>query len=333
MDERSSPTSRVEASVSGPALGIGAVAQRLGIAVATLRSWERRYGIGADGHSPGGHRRYTSEDMARLEYMCRLAGEGTPPAEAAALALSGGRGSDADAPRPAARAGGGGTLPVGRGAARRSGQGLAKAAMRLDPAAVAGVLDDAFATGGVVDTWDELVVPVLFGMGRKWAESSAALGQGAHGSRYVEVEHLLTYGVSAALHRAVAQAASEVGEVAASARSRGVVLACTEGELHTLALEALAAALAERGLPVRMFGAGLPRAALVQAVRRTGPAAVVLWSQTAPTCDLQALAMLRDAPRTTVVPAGPGWRAGARDVPLPTPANLRDAVRMLAGEP
>lgn len=50
-------------------------------------------------------------------------------------------------------------------------------------------------------------------------------------------------------------------------------------EDHPLPLEALPAALAERGMPVKMFGAALPVEALVEAVRRTGPAAVGLWAQ------------------------------------------------------
>jgi hypothetical protein len=57
------------------------------------------------------------------------------------------------------------------------------------------------------------------------------------------------------------------------------LLACVPGENHTLALEVLAAALAEHGLPVRMFGAALPAEALIEAVRRTGPAAVALCAQ------------------------------------------------------
>ena len=53
---------------------------------------------------------------------------------------------------------------------------------------------------------------------------------------------------------------------------RPVLLACTPGELHSLPLSALAAALAEHGIGVRLLGGGLPAGALAAAVRRTGPA-------------------------------------------------------------
>ena len=48
---------------------VGAVARRLGVAPSTLRTWNRRYGIGARELSPGRHRRYTAEDIVRLEHM------------------------------------------------------------------------------------------------------------------------------------------------------------------------------------------------------------------------------------------------------------------------
>ncbi len=36
-----------------PALTVAAVARRLGVAPATLRTWDRRYGLGPSEHTPG----------------------------------------------------------------------------------------------------------------------------------------------------------------------------------------------------------------------------------------------------------------------------------------
>jgi DNA-binding transcriptional MerR regulator len=66
----------------------GAVARRLGIAPATLRSWNRRYRLGPAAHQPGQHRRYTEQDVAVLEAMCHLVGEGVAPSAAAGMARS-----------------------------------------------------------------------------------------------------------------------------------------------------------------------------------------------------------------------------------------------------
>ncbi|MDO8122369.1 MerR family transcriptional regulator [Isoptericola sp. b490] len=70
------------------ALSVAAVARRLGIAPATLRTWDRRYGLGPSEHSAGAHRRYSPDDLARLLTMRRLTLEGVAPGEAARTALS-----------------------------------------------------------------------------------------------------------------------------------------------------------------------------------------------------------------------------------------------------
>ena len=68
---------------------VGTVARRLGIAPSTLRTWNRRYGIGAEELSPGRHRRYTADDITRLEQMQKLILRGAAPADAARAALAG----------------------------------------------------------------------------------------------------------------------------------------------------------------------------------------------------------------------------------------------------
>jgi hypothetical protein len=69
-----------------PRLPVAAVAGRLGVAPATLRTWDRRYGLGPTRHSAGEHRRYSPADVARLDLLHRLVLAGVPPAEAARIA-------------------------------------------------------------------------------------------------------------------------------------------------------------------------------------------------------------------------------------------------------
>ncbi|MGW4897257.1 MerR family transcriptional regulator, partial [Kitasatospora sp. NPDC004240] len=70
-------------------LPTGGVARRLGVSPTTVRSWERRYGIGPARREPGHHRRWSAEDIAVLEAMCRLTARGVRPGEAARAALAG----------------------------------------------------------------------------------------------------------------------------------------------------------------------------------------------------------------------------------------------------
>ncbi|MFB7399912.1 MerR family transcriptional regulator [Streptomyces rubiginosohelvolus] len=319
-------------------LTTGAVARLLGVAPTTLRSWDRRYGIGPAAREDGRHRRWTGADIAALRNMCALTSAGLPPAEAARTVLAGtsGAGTSSTGPSRAEEPGAGasgapaaprsarasrapGPLPVGR--ARQECRGLARAAVRLDAPALDELLTAVLDRYGLPAAWDEVIMPVLHAVGRKWETA---------GERYIEVEHLLSWHVSGALRGVTAGRTPTPGAGLA-------LLACVPGETHTLALEALAATLAQQGLPVRMFGAAVPAGALEGAIRRTGPAAVVLWAQSRKTASPALVARLdalewgvRGARRRPVVcVAGPGWAGrqapGARHL-----SGLSDAVDTLA---
>jgi hypothetical protein len=294
--------------VGDDALSAGAVARRLGVAVTTLRTWHRRYGLGPSQHTPGQHRRYTTEDLARLEIMRRLTAEGVAPAEAARWAR---RAPESVSPETdTARTGGGRTIPVGR--AGPAARGLARAAMRLDPVGIRSTVEQSIAAHGVVATWENVITPVLVGIGER---HSATQG-------YIEVEHLVSRCVSGTL--------ATVPRPPMAAGPARVLLSCADEEQHTLALEALAAALAEAGVSCRLLGARVPVAALMEAVARTGPAAVVLWSHAPVTADPVQLTALLSGPRRPllVLAAGPGWSVGELPAGVIRPASLPEAVAL-----
>lgn len=163
---------------------------------------------------------------------------------------------------------------------------------------------------GVVRTWEDLICPVLVGIGERQSETTLL----------IEVEHLLS--------RTVSEALSAVPRPAGPAR---VLLACADDEQHTLSLEALAAALAEHGCPSRLLGARVPPSALRDAVRRTGPKAVLVWSQLPGTGDPAQLAALMEVrPRPAVLAvAGPGWPADGLSEGFVRPPSLGQALSLL----
>ncbi|MFD4354458.1 MerR family transcriptional regulator [Nocardia sp. NPDC058518] len=145
---------------------VRAVADRLGIPTATLRSWNRRYGIGPAQDRPGRHRLYTDTDIAVLEHMLGLIAGGASPAGAAAAAR--------------------GPAPVlgDRG-------GLLDAAFALDTGTVCAHLDAHVRAHGVVQTWEALCRPAF-------ADIVARQGGG---EGCIDVEHLLSWSIAAVMQQ------------------------------------------------------------------------------------------------------------------------------------
>ena len=63
----------------------GAVARMLRMPAATLRIWERRYGVTAPATTPSGHRQYSAADVQRLALVRQLTAVGHPIGSLAAL--------------------------------------------------------------------------------------------------------------------------------------------------------------------------------------------------------------------------------------------------------
>ncbi len=280
-------------AVGEPPLTVAAVARRLGIAPATLRTWDRRYGVGPPGHTTGRHRRYAPADVHRLELMQRALLNGASPAEAAEYALRAASNPTGPDPVvvPPAR---GGDDEAGRllmpGAARPA-RGLGRAAMAMDEVSVQRMLAEAIEADGVGPVWDEVIRPVLAAIG----------GRALSAGDCVEVEHLVTECAMAAMVRATPL-------VTAPRNPRPVLLGCAPGERHSLPLYVLRAALARRGLSTRMLGCAVPLPALGAAVRRTAPAAVALYAHVPANADPAALVRLpRTRQRVHLFACGPGW--------------------------
>ncbi len=287
-----------------PGLTVAAVARRMGVAPATLRTWDRRYGLGPSVHEPGSHRRYTAADMARLDHMRRLVIAGIPPAQAASAARdldsttsSWLRSIACHHARPPIRRTP--TSPVATAAAPcwrcraeppRCADWPGRPRLSTRPH-VPRSSPTPSTSAASLWTWDNLLVPVLIAVGDRWQDS----GKG------VEVEHALSTVIQECLTASLRLSTEPVN-------CRAVLLACAPDEMHSLPLWAVAAGLAERGVYARIFGSGLPSASLAHAVHRLGPAAVFVWAQLPASADLAQLAQLRSfRPAPTVLAGGPGW--------------------------
>ena len=260
-------------------LTVAAVARRLGVAPATLRTWDRRYGLGPSSHEAGEHRRYCPSDLAKLTLMRRLITTGVAPCDAA---------EKAKAHK--------GSIKIEKlvddfEVREELVESLHRAAKSLDQIFIETALRKDIATHGVIASWTEVIVPLLFLVGDEWE---------ANGSG-IEVEHMLTEIIKRILREGVSDIKKPVN-------AHPVLLAAVGEEVHCLALHALAAALAEKSVETFFLGARTPLEAISGMVKRSAPPAVFLWAQLSSNSDskfLTDLPAIRPAPR--VIVGGPGW--------------------------
>ena len=261
-------------------LTVAAVARRLGVAPATLRTWARRYGIGPTDHESGSHRRYCPEDLAKLTTMRRLIIAGMSPAEAAEKELS-----TKSAIKMEKIVGGFSDRPDVIDA-------LHSAANALDKNFIESTLRNDIEKHGVIRSWQEVIVPVLVMLGKSWEET----GEG------IEIEHFF----SETLKRVLRERSSKIHK---PINPRPVLVASVGEEMHSLAIHALTAALAERNIECHFLGARTPFAALEAMVEKFAPPAIFLWAQLVENADpnfFRNLPAVRPAPR--ILLGGPGWR-------------------------
>jgi DNA-binding transcriptional MerR regulator/methylmalonyl-CoA mutase cobalamin-binding subunit len=223
-------------------LNIAALAQRTGVAPDTLRKWEQRYHILQPSRTPGGQRRYSERDVARVEWLRERLEEGYRISEAASLL--------GEAVEPA-----------------RSTEDQVRAMLasldRGEAEEIGVRLDQAFALNGVEETLERIVRPLLEQVGERWA----------HGDLTVAEEHLVSETVRSRLGHLLADVGGGVRGVA--------VLACAPGERHELGLMMATIALRRDGWKVFYLGCDTPPEDALALARRVS-ARVVGWSVSAP---------------------------------------------------
>jgi methanogenic corrinoid protein MtbC1 len=161
-----------------------------------------------------------------------------------------------------------------------------------------------------------VVRPVLRAIAQRWVETGTG----------VEIEHLLSDCVTGVYSALAATATTSTG----AATGRPVLLAGMAGDQHRLPIIVLAATLAQRGVACRSLGTDLPADALLTAIRRTAPAALLLWSQLPDTANHDLLRILpRTRPGYRSYVAGPGWVNDALPPHVERLNSLQEAIDVI----
>jgi MerR family transcriptional regulator, light-induced transcriptional regulator len=214
-------------------LRIGEVARRTGVAVSTLRAWERRYGLLDPVRTDGGHRLYSERDVARVRAVQDLIDQGWTASSAAEEV----RATPADVTRLA-------PVPAGGDPTGALVDRLKSAMDRFDATGADDVLDDTLARLDVGMALDEVVMPALRWVGEGWEDDP----------RIVAREHFASNALRPRLLRMLRTSLGVSGRVC--------VAAAPEDEQHDLSLLAASVTAASAGWQVHFLGARTPTAAL-----------------------------------------------------------------------
>jgi DNA-binding transcriptional MerR regulator len=269
-----------------------------------LRAWERRHGLLQPLRGPGGHRLYTEDDLAVLRRVRRLISEGRSIGEIAGFGREALLQNAAPAPVDV-----GGTLEPPSNELQRGLSAIVGAAMKMDSAAINGVLDEAFASTSSDHVISGLMLPAAKEIGDLWMAGRCS----------VAIEHLAS-GIF--VHRL-----RKMVETAEPANSdwRPVIVACFPDEYHQLGALIAAYWLGRNGLRVSFLGAALPFDDLRSAWQVLEPSATLLSVTRRAVYDLHRLSFRK---LLGEIPSNMPLFVGGQGAPTEDPGAERMGVRI-----
>jgi DNA-binding transcriptional MerR regulator/methylmalonyl-CoA mutase cobalamin-binding subunit len=270
---------------------IRAVAELTGVSTATLRAWERRYGVPTPSRTASAYRLYGDDDVALVAQMRDLVESGVAPAEAARALRDHAAGA---------------VESIGEADAyQATSDRILDAVQRFDVEGLRREVTRSLALGPAIAIFERALAPALKRVGELWLEGKITVAQ----------EHVL----SNILLGRVNQLVELLQPVDASRR---VALGCFETEDHVLGLHGVALHFAAWGYRSVFLGARTPPAEVARVVATLKVDAVAL-SVTIPPPPAQGRALVEayaDACRGAV------WLVGGQGI-----GDMRQSIQARGG--
>ena len=263
--------------------GVGAVSSRLSVTASTLRTWERRYGVGPSFRTQGGHRRYTERDIDRVELMRRLVARGVSAQDAARVARTIAR-DELDLAL---------TDEVNRAPARLAPEDLVDAVMA---AVVTGDLErlsqlyaGLLRQGRLTDAWRDVFSPSLVRMSLERSVGTLNAGA-ATAATDVLIRELRAL--------VAVERLPDTGHI-------GILFARNVPEVEAIPLLVLEAALVQAGVSTQSVGPEVGGRSIASLATRLRPDVVVTWGHPPDAALRRAVEVLEGV--TFMVRAMPAW--------------------------
>jgi MerR family transcriptional regulator, light-induced transcriptional regulator len=245
-----------------PTYNLKAVIHETGLTPATLRAWERRYGLLKPQRSPGGQRLYTQADIEMLKWLVVRQSEGLSISHAIEMWRSLGKSAAAQARADLVQVSAAG---AGENMLDQLRSNWLAACLAFDETGAELALAQALAMAAPEVVCTELLQKGLAMIGEGWYTGTVSVQQ----------EHFASALAMRRLNAlfAVAPAPTRPGRLLA---------ACPSGEAHDLSLLMLAFILRWRGWEVVYLGANVPLTRLDATLQSTAPHLVLSVAQTLP---------------------------------------------------
>ena len=260
---------------------IRVIAELTGVPAATLRAWERRYGLLKPKRTAKGHRLYDSEDLETVRRVARLLDRNYTISKAARLVLDGAAEEaqplSAESPWAALR------------------KRFFKAIEGFDDNRLDALYTEALSVYPVDVVTVNLLRPLLDELGERWDSRERGIAEEHFFSAYLRNK------VGARMHHAPG-----------GTRGRRLMMACLPGEHHELGILLFALSVRARGYRVLYLGPDLPLSQ-VQAVAGFADPAGVLLSGSAPEVTDELRGGLATLARSIAVPLMLGGNVSGTD--------------------
>ncbi len=238
-----------------PIYNIGAVARMTGIAIATLRAWERRYGFPESGRTSGGHRLYSEDDVDCLRWVKTHIDGGMRASKAIQALLRRNKETlaQSDQPTHAERSASDPT------ALQLFHKQLFQALVAHNLTGADHILGEALLVHSLDDLILDVIGPTMAEVGQAWMDNHIGVATEHLATNYLR-HRLQTWAISSAPAYPLAP----------------VALACAPGELHEGGLLILSALLRRRRWPVAYLGQTVPLPSLAKLAQDIKPQMIVL---------------------------------------------------------
>ncbi len=231
-----------------PVFNVKAMVHQTGVAAATLRAWERRYGIPSPPRTGSGYRLYSARDVAIIRWLKAQIESGMSISQAVSLLHSQigqpgtSRASTVHAPDK---------LPA---SLQRLHDDIIAAAPTYSEDIIEHAFNEAFSILPVEDVCINLIQPVLVTLGAMWHAGEVS----------VSTEHYVTNLVRRRLIALLSVAPS-------TTRPERILSACAPGEYHELGLLMLSVFLRRRGFGVVYLGQNTPASRMLDTINQIQP--------------------------------------------------------------